>query len=113
MQERAVGPGDGADLGGDGQDPPGGLPISGPVVLAAQLVITYWAGNHTRGLERGYVMSGRVNAMQLPGQLAVRRSAASLVISGTGGVARPARAVCSIFQHPAIKQVIQVRRACR
>jgi hypothetical protein len=34
-----------------------GDPVRLEVVLAAQILITYWAGNHTCGPERGYVMS--------------------------------------------------------
>jgi hypothetical protein len=34
-----------------------GLPVGGVVVLAAQILIIYWAGNRTCGPGRGYVMS--------------------------------------------------------
>jgi hypothetical protein len=39
------------------QGPFAEFPVRGEVVLPAQILIIYWASNHTCGPERGYVMS--------------------------------------------------------
>jgi len=56
-EERPVFPDGDLDRGPDRECTGRRLTVGGVVVLAAQMLITYWAGNHTCGPERGHVMS--------------------------------------------------------
>ena len=57
LQERPVGPRRVARFRRRQQSLADGLPVGGEVVLAAQILIICWAGNHTCGPECDYVIS--------------------------------------------------------